>query len=680
MRRIVPLLLPLLALATARGERLLIPDVPPHASRADEVSLGEGGDFLDFVRIDGGVTITIAGPGLVEGVARGHVESRAAAPESLRVTVEGLAAYPPQHWSRQVLLAREFGYEDGRPGRMTTPLRFTFAVPRGVHRLRVHGAGAPGEPVYARLVYDGPPSAEEAEAARFARVTPLPPRADSPALPVGIGQGESFTGYYGIDAGARLLLEGPGLLRLFVRAAAPPGSDEPRRVVVSITGLEGFGEQRWVEPLRRSRRDTFADDRPGRPTGAARILCPIPEGRHTVTLRGATAGGDPVFAACSYQGPPPKRSPWRLAGDFSFECIYDDNIARFSEATLQKLRSGLDPAQFGIDIEDDLILHPVVGAEITHGSLLFRKATRLRLRVQRWEYMRNPIKTNDEVQVRLRQHFRHGDYLEAMYTYAPDGYIKELGDRPPYLSRTVPREYLPFEITRNAFDVGYRYRANAWLALRAGGGRVLRFYNRHFLENDLWEWNADLYAEVSKGRFSVRPEYGYALVKARGYDQVGETLENSDNDGDGSYEKDTYRLRVAYRPRTVVPAPGPLAPGLAGAATGALRHVGAFIERALAAARTSSCEAQLTYSRQFYTSTRPLFVDPLHVGRFDESRQIQLGWNSRPVYKRMTLSAGLRYTERTAKAPAGLIGENDPSEEKDYTGARYWIAVALPWR
>lgn len=680
MRWIWPLLILALGGSSARGERLLVPDAPPFATPPAWTPLGEPGEVRDYVRIDGGASFTVLGPGVVECVARGYAESKAAAPESLEVVLEDLAGYPPQRWVKAVLLAREFAYGDGRPGRFTTPQRCTFAVPSGVHRFRLSGTGAPGEPVYARLTFDGPPSEEEEEAARLAAIAPLPAAEDSRGLPVGIGQVEKFTDYYRIDQGARLRLEGPGLLRLFVRARVRPGHEEPGRVTVILDGLAGLGPQRWEEPLESSPRDIFADDLRGWPTRAVKVLCALPPGRHALTLRAETPGGDPVFASFGYQGPPPKPNPWSLSGDVTLECIYDDNIARFSEATLEELRSGASPHEFGIETEDDLILHPALAAELRHDELLFGKATRLRVRVQRWEYLRNALKTNDEIQLRFRQHARSSDYFEASYTYAPDGYVKELADRPPYTSFSVPREYLHFEVTRNDFDFSYYCRARAWLGLRANAGRTLRFYNRPFLENDIWEWSTGLYADLFIGRFALRPEYGYVDAKARGVDQVGETIETTDNDGDGSYEKDTYKFRVLYRPGRASSLPETAGDDLGARLLGVARRAGALADRGLTMLRTASCEVQLSYTRQFYTSTKPLFVDPLHVGRLDESRQIQLVWNSRPVYKRLSLEAGWRYTERTAKAPAGQIGEDDPSEEKDYTGARYWIAVAVPLR
>ena len=219
-----------------------------------------------------------------------------------------------------------------------------------------------------------------------------------------------------------------------------------------------------------------------------------------------------------------------------FESIYDDNICHYSDATLEDFRRGEHPDEFAIETSDDLILSSALAFELRR-PLLGGKPTRLRVRYTRWDYTRNPIKTNDEINLRFRQHFRKSDYFEATYTYAPDNYIKELSDRPPFTSRTVPREYLHFEITRNSFSWGYRYRLTRWLSGKVFGGRTLRFYNRPFLENDLWEWNFYLEDDLTLHRFTLRLRYAYAKVRARGYDSVGETLENSDNDGDGSVDE-----------------------------------------------------------------------------------------------------------------------------------------------
>ena len=128
---------------------------------------------------------------------------------------------------------------------------------------------------------------------------------------------------------------------------------------------------------------------------------------------------------------------WNLNADFSLEVIYDDNICRYSDATLMEFRTGAKPALFAIETYDDLILNPTLQVELDRRRLLLGKRTRFRVRYKLWQYARNDVKTNDEINLRFRQTFRRLDYLEATYTYAPNSYIKELSDRPlPALGQT----------------------------------------------------------------------------------------------------------------------------------------------------------------------------------------------------------------------------------------------------
>jgi hypothetical protein len=694
----VLLLVTVLGVVPAYGERWLVPVTPPGGTVPQPIAIGTPDDTPDYYRIDTGCALTLEGPGVMRFTICGPADLEATSPETLRITIDGLAEFGTQRWTEAVLTSKNFGFGADPAARVTQPRTLTLAIPGGAHDLSILGNSSWGGPVYAHFVYEGPPSVE-AEAARESESF-APDRAHPawPGEPVPIGLEGEFRDYYRIDQGCPVHVEGPGVLRLFARAHVQPGRPEPQQLDVTITGLPGLGVQRWVDRLRPASTYRFGDGRPGFPTDARKILLSIPAGAHDLIVTGATDGGDPVFATFSRQLPPPPvveaapaaekapralrkpRSPWRVTGDLTLDTIYDDNIGRFSESTLAELRSGTNPEGFGIETEDDLIVHSILQSELSHASLLLGKGTRLRLRYQRWEYMRNALKTNDEVNVRVRQYVRGGDYVEAAYTYAPDGYVKELNDRPPYTSIVVPRYYEHFVVTRNDFDLAYRYGIDSWLAVRLSGGRTLRFYNQRFMENDVWEWSWGVAPDITLGRLGLRPEYQYVSAKARGYDQVDETLENSDNDGDGSSEKDTYRLRVSYSPGDEPYTPGSSGTGALASILATLRAAGALVDRGLIAARTASFDVQLSYGRQFYTSKKPLDVDPGHVGRLDQSKQIQLGWSSTPVYRRASLEAGVRYTVRTAKAPAGLIGEDDPSEEKDFTGTRYWLSVVLPLR
>lgn len=519
---------------------------------------------------------------------------------------------------------------------------------------------------------------------------------------VGIGKEGKFKEYFRIDQPCRLTLMGPGTLRFFVRAHVTPGAATPGSVSVSLSGLSGFPEQRWTVKVSPSRTWQYADSRSGSPTGGKKITLAIPGGLHEITVEGMSNTGDPVYGIFYYDGPPvpapeseaapgrvvrkptkkPERKPaakarrWRVNSNFALGVIYDDNICRYSDDTLDLFQSSQKPEKFAITNKEDVIFNSKIHAEF-HRPLLFGQKTALRVRYQRWDYVENSIKTNDEFNLRFRQTFRRYDYLEATYTYAPDSYIKELSDRPPYTSRSVPREYLHFKITRNAFALGYRTRLYPWLALKAFGGRTLRFYNRPFLENDLWEWNGRVEADLKYKRFTTGLRYAYADVQARGYDEVGETLETSDNDSDGSYEKDTYRVRITYRPKKSAYMAGQVTGGVLEVVSGLFKTVGFWIDQGLVKAKTSQIYLQYQHIRQFYTSQRPLDVDPLHVGRLDKSNQIQALWSSKAIWNRISLEAAIRHTVRTADSPGGLVGE-DPSEEKDYTGTRFWITAKRP--
>jgi len=569
--------------------------------------------------------------------------------------------------------------------------------------------------------------------ARAATIQLAPSLADSAGMtadmqqvlaPAPIGSAGDYKDYYRIDAGCPLLIQGPGPLRFFVRAHVDTAGAEPSEVTVVVSGLTGFADQTWTLAVKPSSAAEFGDGRAGGLTGGERVSLAIPSGLQGVTVTGTSDTGGPVYAIFYYEGPPvgqaetagaaeeepagevspqaraagagasraaeerpaakrpaaskKARSPWTLTSDYSMGFIYDDNICRYSDASLTEFNLGLFPERYAIETEDDLIVNPAIAAEVGHAKLLFDKQTRVRVRYQRWQYARNDIKTNEEINLRLRQNVRAADYFEATYTYAPYNYIKQLSDRPPFESRTVERVYLPFEITRNSFSAAYFWRAKSWARVRVSGSRVLRYYNRPFLENDLWEWSGQLYVDLRYKRWITRLQYGYADVQARAYDEVGETRETSDNDSDGSYEKDSYLLRFSYAPGRKPFVAGPAGEGLLGQAVGFLRTAGGWIDAGLAKVRTAGLDLDLSYQRQFYTSPLPLDIDPIHVGRLDETRQIELTWTSRPVYRQVSLEAGWRFTERTADAPAGLIGEEDPSEEKDYTGSRYWIAFSTP--
>ena len=507
--------------------------------------------------------------------------------------------------------------------------------------------------------------------------------------PVPIGKEGNLKDYYRIDQGIQITVMGPGTFYFFVRADIPAGGEKPDSIRVTMDGLPGFDQQAWTYKLSTSRTSVYGDAHTGKPTGGKKTTLILPRGLQTLSVNATGTTGGETFGVFYYDGPPlptpealaareeaarkaAKGPGWKFSGTFSLDMIYDDNIARFSDETLDELESGSNKDKFGIEIRDDFIWNPTLQIEAVK-PLIAKLRTKIRIRFKLWKYSVNSTKSNDEYNIRLRQYTTRYNYFESTYTYAPDGYIKNLRDRPPFVSDTVDREYLHFTSTRNAWTLGYSHRIKKWWTVKLFGGRTLRFYNRPFLENDLWEWNGKIETDLKYKRFATNLRYQYAYDKARGFDEVGETLETSDNDGDGGYEKDTYRLKISYRPKK-----SPYRPHGGGLLMGSIQQFGSWIDRGLIKIKTNSVYVHYQYARQFYTSERPLDIDPLHVGRIDASSQIQVVWASKTVWNKTKLETGVRYTVRTADSPAGNIGEDDPSDEKDYTGTRYWIALDRP--
>jgi hypothetical protein len=335
----------------------------------------------------------------------------------------------------------------------------------------------------------------------------------------------------------------------------------------------------------------------------------------------------------------------KLSGSFELQVIYDDNILRSSEGTLLEFRQHVVPYKFRVKTYDDMIVSPKLAFSMATKLFGGRNAS-IRFGLTRWQYAENPIKNNDAWSVRVRQQTFPRDFLEASYTYAPSAYIRQLSDRPPYTPRTVPIAWIPFKSARNAFVLAYSRRVSDKTTARLDVGRTIRFYNRPFMENDNWEWNA-----VGNVSYSLRPSvklngrYAYSNVRARARDSVQETQDVSD-DGDPSYERDLYEFELNLLPK------------------GRLWKLA-----------TISMVGQ--YQAYFFTADRPPWEDDLHVGRKDEVSVIEGGVDTAPLFGPVTLSAGYRYTQRVSSLPANKGA--DAADEKDYKNNRVWVSAVYPF-
>ena len=350
------------------------------------------------------------------------------------------------------------------------------------------------------------------------------------------------------------------------------------------------------------------------------------------------ASAAPADAARARKKKSRRASGWRWSGTAGLELIYDDNFLRYSDDYLADFASGLYPYKFKIDQPDCHILAPSLEV-MARRRLWSAGDTRLRFKVKRWQYLEESIKTNTAFWYSVRQYLPGRRSVELMYSYAPEQYIRQLSDRPPTLAPSDPLTWREFRYTRNVFTLVWRQPLRRGLNGKLQLNRTLRYYNRPFMENDTWVWNVrgTLYWRVSRA-VRLTLDYGYDDASARGYDEVGETRDTSD-DSDPSYKRDLYQVEVAWSPR---------------------RWRRLF--------RKVAVRGQ--YQVYWFTSRKTLEEDPFHVGRRDDVWSVQATLEH-TLRRGAVLQVGYRYTRRTADSP----WRGDIAEDKDYEQNRWWMGI-----
>lgn len=333
------------------------------------------------------------------------------------------------------------------------------------------------------------------------------------------------------------------------------------------------------------------------------------------------------------------RPAWRTSATFGLETIYDDNFLRYSDDYLDAFRTGAAPWKFRIDRADCHILAASLELEARR-RLLPWGDTRLRGRFKRWQYVQESIKTNEGFWWYARQYMPGGRSVELAYSYAPEQYIRQLSVRPPWEPPSAELQWDEFRYTRNEFAVIWRDRLAREVSYKLDFSRTLRYYNQLFMENDIFAWGvrATLYLRPHRD-WRLTLDYGYEDAPARGYNEVGETKDTSD-DSDPSYEQDLYQVAASWRPRWLRPL-------------------------------CDAVDLRAQYQAYWFTSDKVLADDPYHVGRKDEVYAVEFTL-SRGVGRSVDVELGMRWGRRTVDSP----WRGDIAEDKDYTQHRYWLGLA----
>jgi hypothetical protein len=434
------------------------------------------------------------------------------------------------------------------------------------------------------------------------------------------------------DRPLTLEIEGPAVFRAILRWRFQESS-APVDVDVRITV---DGASTWHHIFRaRAGRWRY----PGRPVTVAgrseRFEMDLRSGRHVITM-GLAAPGEGTLDV-NPLAIEPSTLPWRVEWRGEFGATYDSNIFRYSDADVEDFLDGLRGDRYTSDTVDDLRLEPGARLHFVR-ERPGQRSTRVSLGAD-WRLATvNGEKSFAKLSVGVREERDGVAYLRAAYAAIPSYHIRRLWDAD---AEEEDSEYRSCDFRKHE------------VRLEAGSDRSLPVdvagfleWERYGYDPDFVEYDAD--ATTVGVLATVRPasglrlDLGYALrrLKARGYDQIGESRLTSD-DSDTTYDQDEYELRLRWE---------------AGKWWG---------RRAVVYLRS-------TLRKRFYLTDKSGADDPYHAGR--EDTYWTVGASARLT---LTEAAALEaFVEHRGRSADSAFVE-DIDERKDYTALRTGLRLRL---
>ncbi len=322
--------------------------------------------------------------------------------------------------------------------------------------------------------------------------------------------------------------------------------------------------------------------------------------------------------------------------------IYNDNILKYSDSYLTKFKNKEDEGRFHINTSDGLVLDKSL--KLSSTFLFFGKnKTILDGSIARHSYINNKIKTWNQIDFGLQQHITKRLIINLSYSYLPKFYVRHYRDDDWVdIYGYVPETFQPFEFAKNAYGfwIQNSFFKNKQTKLRLSLDYGKYYYNQHFTEynsNNL-NYGINLYQTVKK---KLKFELGYQFVtsKAKGFDGIQETKDNSD-DSDASYESDEFSSAIKWTIPQFYYKP---------------HNIGVDFE----------------YKRSCFTTKHYLENDRIHAGRIDDLYKIGINYEVR-LLEPLTVSVFYKWCKQDSDTRAE---ENKElvSQEKDYSQQQFGL-------
>ncbi len=337
-----------------------------------------------------------------------------------------------------------------------------------------------------------------------------------------------------------------------------------------------------------------------------------------------------------------KKKVPELEVNFGLATFYDDNILKYSQKYLDRFMNNEDPGRFHIETYDDVILNPSLQI-VSSYRLVGKLKSELSAEFNPKFYMVNDIKNWSSFTLGYRQFFTKRASFKLSYNYVPDFYIRHFRDDDwVEVYGYTPVTFQPMGFSKNMYSF---YVANTFFkntGVRITFGLANYYYNKHFTEYD----SRDLsfaFRLIQPLHKNLKMELGYVFTKsdAQGYDQPGETSENSD-DSNADFDEDGFVLVLGWQMPEV------------------LKH-------------KQSLDATLGFEKRYFTTDNYIELDPEHAGRVDQIVSLNFVYNLK-LSKSFNFSAFYRWIGRDSNTASDINSEY-VSIEKDYRQGQVGIEI-----
>ena len=345
-----------------------------------------------------------------------------------------------------------------------------------------------------------------------------------------------------------------------------------------------------------------------------------------------------------------KKSKKLFDGEVSLTSFYDDNILKYSQKYLDRFMNGEDFGRFHITTYDDIVLKPSARLE-TVFKIFKNQKSKINANYNYSLYVVNDIKSWQYMSFGFQQYFAKKGSFRIFYSYIPEFYVRHFRDKDLveyykeiYGFGYIPESFVPFSFSKDNYGFWIQNTFFKNTRVKLSFDYAIYYHNENYTEYDCknFYYGFQIYQEINTN-LDIDFGYEYVTSDAKGYDQPYETKETSD-DADATNIGDNFTFGITWR-----------LPDL----KKRRQYVGGDFE----------------FAKRYYTTDKPIQIDPEHAGRIDNMIEVGINYRIR-ISKAFDLAAFYKWYGRDSKT-ASPINSEYVSEEKDYK--QYQIGLELSY-